>query len=87
MFPQSFSFYEAYGKHRSPEEIGNNDRQNQSMQSRNELYGDPVNTLERPKFDSPANWEKKQYKLKRKPVNGFFLFRPFTFFFSLFSSR
>lgn len=87
MIPQSFSFYEAHGKHRSPDEIREIERQNQILEAQSYRYGDPVNSAERPVVDSPAVWEKKQYASQRKFNNVFFIFRPFTFFFSLFSSR
>jgi hypothetical protein len=87
MLPNSFSFYEAYGKHRNPDEIREIERQNRTMEARNEMYGDPVNKVERPELNSPENWEKKHFAQQRRTNNGFILFRPFTFFFSLFTSR
>jgi hypothetical protein len=86
MLPHSFSFHEAYGKHRSPDEIRESERQNRIMEARCEMYGEPVNTTSS-KQDPPANWEKNQYIKQRRTIYGFLLFRPFSFFFSLFSPR
>jgi hypothetical protein len=44
MLPPSFSFHEAYGKHRNPDEIRDMERQNQMLEARSYQYGDPVNT-------------------------------------------
>jgi hypothetical protein len=44
MLPPSFSFLEAYGKHRNPDEIQDMERKNQMLEARSYQYGDPVNT-------------------------------------------
>jgi hypothetical protein len=47
MFPNSFSFHEAHGKHRNQEEIREIERQNQRLAARSYRYGDPVNRREK----------------------------------------
>lgn len=87
MIPQSFSFYEAHGKHRSPEEISQINRQNQILENRAYQYGDPVYSKGKPHEESPANTAKPDYIPQRRYNSVFLLFRPISFFFSLFSSR
>jgi hypothetical protein len=75
-----FSFSEVHGKHRSPEEIGRIEQQNQIMEARAYHYGDPVNT--------PGQSRDRQHggeELRRG--SGRFIVRAFTALFVLLSGR
>jgi hypothetical protein len=84
MIPNSFSFHEAHGKHRSPEEINALDRQNRTAEARSFHYGDPVNSKDGHKPDrwsgkvQTENLPEQQYH--RPPL----LVRLFTFLISFF---
>ncbi len=43
MLPSNFSFHEAYGKHRNPEELQSLEKRDREALIRNYQVGDPVN--------------------------------------------
>jgi hypothetical protein len=84
MFPNSFSFHEAHGKHLNQEEIREMERQNQRLAARSHQYGDPVNRREKP---ATGQWPEVDHKgyapgdnIRKRPL----LIRFVTFLFSFF---
>jgi hypothetical protein len=84
MFPNSFSFHEAHGKHRNQEEIRDMERQNQRLAARSYQYGDPVNRRKKPVIGQWPEVDNIQYvpgdNIRKRPL----VIRFVTFLFSFF---
>jgi hypothetical protein len=81
MLPPSFSFHEAYGKHRSPDEMREMDQKNQQLEIRAYQYGDPVNTNEQFPTTEPMLQEEKVRVSKPRRL-AWLVLRFVNFFFS-----
>jgi hypothetical protein len=81
MNPQSLSFLEAHGKHRSSDEIKDILRQNQVLEARAYRMGDPVNSPDNLRADLPTAQGRQPAVPARKPL----LYRFFRLIFSPFS--
>ena len=85
MLPSTFSFHEAYGKHRNPEEMRSLEKRDREALIRNYQVGDPVN--------NPDSSTDKAVRLPRESLlNRFASFvytiqHVFRGFFSIFHPR
>jgi hypothetical protein len=87
MFQQPFSANEAYGKHRSLDEMKEIERKNKVLEVRSYRYGDPVNSADGSDYGPPASKIHKEIYYQRRPRHFFFMVRLLAFLVSIFTTR
>jgi hypothetical protein len=69
------SSQEVYGKHRSQDDIKAIERQNRVLEARSFRYGDPVNSRDKSRDESPASRNAQVIEPERKTNKLLLIFR------------